>query len=75
MRIENGGGFRLETETSVGYLEFNATARRYEFQATWQPETEGPFRFLGGGCKVRDSIGQLDTGDGIWLVTRVLNTI
>ena len=42
MRIENGGGFRLETETSVGYLEFNATARRYEFQATWQPETEGP---------------------------------
>jgi len=32
MRIDNGGGFRLET--SVGYREFNATARRYKFQVT-----------------------------------------
>jgi len=38
-------------------------------------DNDGLFRFLGGEWKVIDSTGQLDTGDGISFVTRVLNTI
>ena len=38
-------------------------------------DNDGIFRCLGGEWKVVDSIGQLDTGDVISFVTRVLNTI
>ena len=38
-------------------------------------DNDGIFRFLGGEWKVLDSSGQLDTGDVISCVTRVLNTI